>query len=531
MYLTSSGFLLFLCVCVVLYYVIPKKTQWILLLVASYVFYASHGIFYPLFLLASTIFTYTTALAIDHQTQKDKIWLKEHKEQLTREEKKAYKAASEKTKKRYMLMGLLACLIMLGVFKYSNFVIENLNTVFGWAGVSRSFDTWDLLLPMGLSFYTFQSIGYLLDVYMERGPVQKNFFRYMLFVSFFPQLIQGPISRYSDVADSMFAEHSFEWKQIKFGCERILWGFFKKLVIADTIAPAVRYITEDPDSYAGAWVLVGIVFYAIRIYADFSGGIDITIGAAQLFGIRLPENFIRPYFTKNVAEFWRCWHITMGTWFRDYLFYPLSISDGVMKLTNKCKNRFGNAVAKRVPVYLATMVTWFATGIWHGASWNFVVWGLLNGLVLLISKELEPCYRWFHEKFPRLAATKGYAFFQILRTFLLMGCLQILDCYSDVSTTFRMYLSMLTDFHISSLSAERFLELEVSVAQYATVGAGCLIMLLVSVAGIRGSVREQLEEKPFIVRYALMIAMLAAVILLGAYGYGYDSAQFIYNQF
>ena len=531
MNLTSFNFLLFLFICVVLYYVIPKKAQWVLLLVASYLFYAMNGIFYPLFLFSGTVFTYTTALAIANKTQKDQAWLKEHKKELTKEERKAFKAASEKTKKCYMLIGLLACLLMLGIFKYSNFMIENVNALLGLAGSKHSFGTWDLLLPMGLSFYTFQSIGYLLDVYMERGPVQKNFFQYMLFVSFFPQLIQGPISRYTDVADSMFAEHAFEWKQIKFGCERILWGFFKKLVIADMIAPAVRYITEDPDSYTGAWVLVGIVFYAIQIYADFSGGIDITIGAAQLFGIRLPENFIRPYFTKNTAQFWRCWHITMGTWFRDYVFYPLSISEGVMKLTNQCKERFGKAVAKRVPVYLATLVTWFATGIWHGASWKFIVWGLLNGMVLLVSKELEPLYRRFHEKFPRLVATKGYAFFQILRTFLLMGCLQILDCYSDVATTFRMYISMITDFHISSLSAERFLELEVTAAQYATVGVGCLVMLLVSIASIRGSVREQLEEKPFFVRYACMAALLVAVIMLGAYGYGYDSAQFIYNQF
>lgn len=531
MSLTSSNFLLFLICCVILYYVIPKKGQWILLLIASYVFYFINGVFYPLFLFSTTVLTYTTALAIDRKAETSKAWLKEHKEELSRAEKKEFKASVEKTKKRYMLVGLLACLLILGIFKYSNFVIENVNAVLGLVGSKHSFDAWDLLMPMGLSFYTFQSIGYLLDVYLERGPVQKNFFKYMLFVSFFPQLIQGPISRYTDVADSMFAEHSFEWKQIKFGSERILWGFFKKLVIADMIAPAVICISEDPDLYAGAWVLVGIVFYAVQLYADFSGGIDITIGVAQLFGIKLPENFIRPFFTKSIAEFWRCWHITMGTWFRDYIFYPMSISEGMMNFTTWCKNKFGKGVAKRVPVYWATMVTWFATGIWHGASWNFIIWGVLNGVVILASEELEPFYRWFHAKFPRLVSTKGYGLFQIIRTFLLMGCLRMLDCYRDAAATFRMFISMFTDFHITSLTGSGFLELGVTTIQYVIVAVGCVIMLLVSLAGIKGSVREQLEKKPFIVRYVLMTGMLVAVVMLGAYGYGFDSAQFIYNQF
>lgn len=531
MNLTSYSFLLFLFVCVVLYYLIPKKGQWVLLLVASYVFYFMNGIFYPLFLFASTVLTYTTALAISNKAQRDNEWFKAHKAELGREEKRAFRAASDKVKKCYMLLGLLACLLMLGVFKYSNFVIENVNQMLGLAGYSGRLHTWDLLLPMGLSFYTFQSIGYLLDVYMERGPVEKNFFKYMLFVSFFPQLIQGPISRYSDVADSMYAEHTWEWKQIKFGCERILWGFFKKLVVADTIAPVVRYLAGDTDYYTGVWVLVGIVVYAIQLYADFSGGIDITIGAAQLFGVHLPENFIRPYFSRSIAEFWRCWHITMGTWFRDYLFYPLSISDGMIRLTTKCQKRFGKAVAKRVSVYIVTMVTWFATGIWHGASWNFVVWGLLNGAVLLISRELEPLYRKFHGRFPRLVATKGYAVFQMLRTFLLMGCLQIFDYYSDVRTAIRMFFSMFTKFHISDLTLSGLLELDVTAAQYGIVGIGCVTMLAVSIVSIKGSVREQLEKKSFIVRYLVMLALFVAVVLFGSYGYGYDSSQFIYNQF
>lgn len=528
---TSYEFILFLLICFVFYYIIPKKLQWIYLLIVSYVFYFINGVIYPVFLVVASVTTYIAAISIENRAQKDAAWLKEHKEDLSRDERKAYKAKSNRAKKSYMLIGLLICLIILGVFKYTNFVIDNVNGLLSAMSSNKQFEAWDLILPLGISFYTFQSLGYLIDVYFEKIKAERNIFKHMLFVSFFPQLIQGPISRYSDVADSMFAEHEFNWKQIRFGIERILWGFFKKLVIADTLASGVRYITQDPEYYKGAWVLVGIVFYAIQLYTDFSGGIDITIGIAEVFGITLPENFIRPYFSTNIAEFWRRWHITMGTWFRDYVFYPMSISNSLNKLTKKCKDKLGKGVAKRVSVYIATMVTWFATGLWHGASWNFIIWGLLNGAIMLASQEFEPLYERFHGKFPKLVKTKGYLLFQIIRTFLLMGVLNILDCYIDAATTFKMYISMFKDFRISALTGEEFLQLDITLFQYVIVFISCIVLIIVSVLSIKGSVREQIHKLPYFSRAIIFAALFFAVILFGTYGYGYDSAQFIYNQF
>lgn len=531
MYFTSYEFLLFLLACFAVYYAIPKNFQWVFLLIASYIFYFINGVFYPIFLIAASVVTYVAAIAVENRRETDAAWLKEHKAEMSRENRKAFKERSGRAVKNCMLAGTLICLALLCIFKYSNFVIENLNTVMQAFSDGKRIDTWNLILPLGISFYTFQSLGYLFDVYFEKIKAERNLFRHMLFVSFFPQLIQGPISRYSDVADSMFAKHAFDAKRITFGLERILWGFFKKLVVADTIASAVTYISGDPDYYFGAWVLVGIVFYAIQLYADFSGGIDITIGIAEVFGIVLPENFIRPFFSTNIAEFWRRWHITMGTWFRDYIFYPMSISASLNRLTKKCVKCFGKNIGKRIPVYIATMVTWLATGIWHGASWNFVIWGALNGIVILLSQECKPLYDKFHGKFPRLTSSKGYLVFQMARTFLLMGVLRMLDCYRDASATFRMFVSMFRDFRISALTAEEWLGLDMTVAQYVSVFVGCAIMLIVSLMGIKGSVREQICQLPYMAKAVIFTGLFTVVILFGSYGYGFDAAQFIYNQF
>lgn len=530
MYFTSYEFIVFLLICFGLYYVIPKRFQWVLLLVASFVFYYINGPFYPLFLLATSILTYTSAIFIENKKNADAVWYNEHKAELSKEEKKSFKQKANRSKRFIMLCGLLSCILILGVFKYTNFVIGNINGVMSMLGSGKQLRTLDLLLPMGLSFYTFQSLGYLLDVHMGKIKAQRHYFKYLLFVSFFPQLIQGPISRYSEIAEDLYAEHSFEWKRIRFGLERILWGFFKKLVVADTLSSAVANIMGDTSYYKGAWVLVGILFYATQLYADFSGGIDITIGIAEVFGIILPENFIRPYFSKNIAEFWRRWHITMGTWFRDYIFYPMSVAPSMISLTQKCKARFGKNVARRVPVYLATMVTWFATGIWHGASWNFIVWGLLNFAVLMISEEFEPLYDKFHNRFA-VEGKAWYKIFQIGRTFLLVCILNLFDCYVSVADTFKAFGTMLTAKNWSVLFTGGFLELGLTGIDYAVVGLGVLIMLMVSLVQRSGSVREKIWKKAYPVQFCIWFGLFLCILLLGAYGVGYDASQFIYNRF
>lgn len=530
----SYSFIAFLLILFVLYYLVPKKFQWMLLLAANFLFYFSAGMYYPLFILTTSVTVWFSGVLINRREEEWENYNAKIKAgelpKPSREEKKAYKAKITSRKKRLLLACLFLNLGILAVLKYTNFAIDNINRV-AEAVDKPELPYVNLILPLGISFYTFQAVAYLLDVYWGKCKAQKNVLRFTLFVSFFPQLIQGPISRYGDLSESLYAKHAFDWKTVRFGLERILWGYFKKLVVADRISVAVGMLMEDAGYYTGAWVLVGMLFYAVQLYADFTGGIDITIGIAQVFGIHLEENFIRPFFSKNIAEYWRRWHITMGTWFRDYVFYPMSISRPLKKLTTATKKHFGMAGARRVAVYVSTMVTWIATGIWHGAAWHFVAWGMVNGVIILLSGELAPLYERFHKKFPKLGATWGYRAFQVVRTFLLMCCIRLFDTYASVRGACRQFIHMFTEFDLSQMTKAELLDLGLSVADYGILAVGVLLMCIVSLCGRRGSVREKISTLPYAVRYGIFVILFFAVLLLGSYGVGFDARQFIYNQF
>jgi alginate O-acetyltransferase complex protein AlgI len=529
MLFTSYNFILFLFIVFILYYLIPKKFQWVLLLAASFTFYSFSGWDNVAYMGITILSTYIATTKIGDLYKEQESFLKNNSLSLSREEKKAYRAKIKSKQYRLMLVSLLLNLGILAVLKYTNFAISNVNTVLKLFK-SRELSFLDLAFPMGISFYTFQTVGYLIDVYRGKYGPQRNLGKFALFVSFFPQLVQGPISRYDDLSKTLFKEHDFDINNVSFGIQRILWGFFKKLVIADRILVAVNTITKNPESYQGVYVFIGMLFYAAQLYADFTGGIDITIGIAQVLGIKIQENFQRPFFSKNIFEYWRRWHITMGTWFRDYVFYPISISRPMLKLSKYSRTRFGDRIGKRVPVYLSTITVWFATGIWHGASWNFIVWGLLNCLVIILSQECEPYYRWFHSKF-NVKDTFAFRFFQVMRTFLLMCSIRILDCYRDVGTSFNMFATMFTKWNINELFHGALLELGLKKADYYILLFGIIIMIIVSLAQRKGSVREQMAARPDMIRYAAYVMLLISIITFGAYGIGYDSNQFIYNQF
>lgn len=525
MLFTSSRFIGFLLLMFILYYVIPKKYQWMLLLAGSYVFYACAGIHFLAYILITTISTWFAAMKIGKIFDIQHRYMSEHKTELSREEKKQYKAIMKKKAKAWMLVVLLLNLGILAVIKYTDFFISNVNQIIG-----TDIEFFRFALPMGISFYIFQSMGYLIDVYRDKQQAQQNLGKFALFVSFFPQLVQGPISRYDDLAPSLFGRHDFDGQQVSFGIQRILWGFFKKLVIADRLVAVVTVMIGSPEEYRGVYVLLTMFLYAIELYADFTGGIDITIGIAQVLGIKLAENFDRPFFSKNTAEYWRRWHITMGTWFRDYIFYPMSVSQPMLKFGKKSKALLGNHVGKRLPVYMTTSVTWFATGIWHGASWNFIVWGMLNCFVLIVSQELEPAYAWFHKK-TSIGQTKGYGLFQIARTFVLMSSIRVLDCYRDVPLTFRQVGSIFTTPNWKVLIDGSMLKFSITMADYLILFIGVGLMIMVSVLQGRGSVRQQIAQKAYPLRFLIFGLLFISILIFGAYGIGYDSNQFIYNQF
>lgn len=530
MLFTSYEFIAFLILLFILYYAIPARHQWKLLLLASYVFYFVSGWKNGLFILLTTVSTYFLAKGIDKLHREQAAYLKEHKKEMSKEERKGYKAKIKSRQWRLLLMGLFLNFGILAVLKYTNFAIANVNGLLSFWGTEKRLPFLNLLLPLGISFYTFITMGYLIDVYRGKYPAETCLGRLALFVSFFPQLIQGPINRYDEMKETLYTEHLFDAREIAFGLERVLWGFFKKLVIADRILTGVTTIIKAPEVYDGIYVFVGMMFYALQLYADFTGGIDITVGVAQVLGIRVRENFIRPYFSKNIAEYWRRWHISLGAWFTEYIFYPVSVCQPMLNFSRFCQKHFGDYVGKRMPVYVASLAVWFTTGIWHGASWNFIVWGLLNGIIIILSQECEPLYARFHSRFP-VAGTWWYSLFQVVRTVLLMSSLRMLDCYRNVPLTFRMFGDMLLHSRLSQLFDGRLMSLGLTMSDYLVLGLGTVVLIGVSLAGRNGSVREKLAARPAPVRYAVIYSLFLCTLIIGAYGVGYDSSQFIYNQF
>jgi len=530
MLFTSYEFLGFFALLLLLYYIVPRKCQWTFLLAASYVFYFAASPEYLIYILVTTATVYAAACLIGRNQKRQAEYLKVHKAELDKAAKQAYKEANRRKRLVWLVLCLLLNLGLLAVLKYTNFFFSNINEILHMFGSANQLPFVNLVLPLGISFYTFQALGYLIDVHRGEVPAEKNFFRLALFVSFFPQLIQGPISRYADLTQTLYGGHRFCKKTVLYGLERMLWGYFKKVVAADCILAGVSTIIGEPGTYHGAYAFAGMLFYTLELYADFTGGIDITIGIAQTLGVTVQENFERPYFSKSLKEYWRRWHISMCAWFRTYVFYPVSVSRGMQRFSKFARKRLGERVGKKLPVYISSFVVWFATGIWHGASWNFIVWGLANWLILMVSEELESCYERFHERFA-FSNTRGYKLFEVMRTFMLICALNLFDCYESVGTTMRMFLSMFRADNWDILYNGALLEIGLTLFDYAVVFVSALIMLGVSLLQRGGSVRDRIAAKPYIVRFTVWFGLFLLILLFGTYGIGYDASQFIYNRF
>ncbi len=489
---TTFRFALLCGIFLVIYYRIPGKWQWMVLLGASWCFYLAAGAQYAGFLLVTTFSTYAAARMMANN-------------QAALEKKRA------KTENKPILLGAL---------------LLNATMLFLCKGLLLTGNVLSVL-PLGISFYMFQSMGYAIDVYRGTAKAEGNLLKFSLFVSWFPQLIQGPISRFQQLSPQLSAPHPYDRKAVSFGFQRMLWGAFKKLVVADRIAVAVAAL-KGPE-YTGMAFLVLTVFYAVQIYADFTGGIDMALGVSQMFGITLKENFIRPFFAKNTAEYWRRWHISLGEWMKDYIFYPVSISAPMRRLSKAARGKWGK-FGRRLPVYVASLATWAVTGIWHGLTPNFLLWGLLNCLVIVISEELSPLYGKFHARFP-ITDRSWYDGFQMVRMFFLMNLIRACDLFPQVGEYFRRIGSVFTAGRMAFLWDGGLLELGLSGLDYGILFLGIVLIFSVSLFQEKlGSVREWLWPRPNL-RAWLLFGLFLATLLLGRYGVGYDEASFIYNQF
>lgn len=523
---TSLKFILLFALLVILYYCLPHKARWPLLLIFSLVFYSFAGVAANIFIICSSFFSWAGGLLISRSFEKEKCTLSSLPEGSSRESKKEIKFPFGRRRKFVLLIGLGLNLLLLGSLKYTNFFIDNLNTVLG-----INIERLSLLFPLGISFYTFRNISYLVDVYWKKVESEKNYLKLLLFSSYFPMIIQGPIARWEELKNELFAEKHFSSRTLRSGLSRMLLGYFKKLVIADRLLPVVSGLCAPGAEYRGIFVLIAALLYAAQLYADFTGGIDISLGMSECLGIRLCENFRRPYFSRNISEYWRRWHISMGTWFRDYVFYPLSLSRPLMRLS-RASRAFSPALSRKLSVYISTIVTWFLTGLWHGPAWNFIVWGLLNAFFILLAEEFKPVSEKFRKAFPKLIDSKLYAGFEITRTFLLMCAIRCFDCYRNVPITFAMLKSLFLPNQTTKQVIRTLLSFGLVSADYLVLFIGIAVLIFVSLYESKyGDIRLKLEELRPLYRDLVYLAFVTVVLIFGVYGFGYEQTDFIYNQF
>jgi D-alanyl-lipoteichoic acid acyltransferase DltB (MBOAT superfamily) len=351
MLFNTIEFVLFLPIVIITYFLIPHKFRWILLLAASYFFYMSWKVEYVFLIVTSTLIDYISGILME-------------------------KIPTMKSRLPFLILSLCTNLGLLFFYKYFNFASENLNLIFDKIGVGRDIPLMNFLLPVGISFYTFQTLSYSIDVFFGRQKAEKHLGYFALYVSFFPQLVAGPIERFSRLAPQLKAKHEFSYDNLVKGLRLILYGLFIKMVVADNLAGIVDRIYTVPANFSSLDILTGILFYSFQIYSDFYGYSIIAIGSAQIMGIKIMDNFKTPYLAKNISEFWQRWHISLSTWFRDYVYYPLG----------------GNRV-KTIRWIINILIVFVVSGIWHGANWNFLIWGALFGFIYLFEKMINKGFK------------------------------------------------------------------------------------------------------------------------------------------
>ncbi len=540
---TSLNFLFFVLAVALVYFIFPwKKYRWTILLAASAIFYCLASYKYAAFILFTAISTLLFGIWIEKVNNNGKALLKERKGDWDREQKKAFKNRLKVKKRWIMAFCLILNFGILAFLKYYNFFAGSLNDILGSFGVNFSAPTLELFLPLGISFYTFQSMGYIVDVYREKVQAQRNPFKFLLFVSFFPQIIQGPISMYDQLAHQLYEPHDFDFTRFKHGCQLILWGFFKKLVIADRAVIAINAVTETYagyNKYSGTTLTFIVLLYAFQLYADFSGGIDISRGVAQILGIDMIDNFKRPYFSKSINEYWRRWHISLGAWMKNYIFNPLAISAPFLNASKKMrgtsfgKTKAGAHIAKVLPTAFASLIVFLVVGVWHGASYKYVAFGLWNGVIIMLSTLMQPLFDGVVDKLHINRKNWLFCFFQMFRTFLVV----LVGYVFDVAPSFKQGIMTITRFFTDqsfSRGLAEILKLGLTWKDYILLALCVVIVLIISIIQERHSdttMRALLDKKPFILRFVLYFFLVMAVIIFGIYGSGYAAADFVYMQF
>lgn len=493
MLFNSLEFLIFFPLVVAIYFIIPKKTRYVWLLVTSYYFYMGWNAQYALLIATSTIITYLSGIML-------------------------WKFKQNWVRKLTVAVSFISNLGILVFYKYFDFILDNINAVLANVGVELISNPFDVLLPVGISFYTFQALSYTVDVYRGDIEAEKNPLRYALFVSFFPQLVAGPIERSGNLLNQLRNVHNIKlwnYERVANGVIQMVWGMFQKMVIADRVAIFVNSVYDNLHAVGTIETVAAAVAFSIQIYCDFAAYSTIAIGAARVMGFELMENFNTPYFATSIQDFWRRWHISLSTWFRDYLYIPLG------------GNRKGT-----VRKYINLMITFLVSGLWHGASWNFVIWGALHGAYQVIGGVTKPLRKKFNEIFKVKENVFSYKFGQMLFTFALTTLTWVFFRAETIDEAF-YFFDRMTRWNPWVIFNEGIFQFGLDRIEMNILLMGIVIMLLIDI--LRYVKKKQFSdfmmEQNIWFRWIVVIAMILGCVIYGVYGIDFDSSQFIYFQF
>ncbi len=511
---TSFVFMGCLAVFFVVYFLLraqAAKRIWIL--AANLVFYAWSGSISALVIvIATALIVYGVSVRIE------RIY--------ARSESKRIDPGLKKEARRYLLLALF---LILAVWVYvkvgRTFDLE----------VVESFQEFSLLktilVPLGISYYSLSAIGYLLDVYWKKTVPEHNFLTLFTVMIYFPHIVQGPISRYQKLTDQMHHLPGFDYTRVCYGLQLMLYGYIKKMVLADRIALFTGPVFTNYKEYGGVVFVVALVLSVFQIYMDFSGCVDIALGISQVIGIKLDPNFNHPFFSRSAEEFWRRWHITLGTWFKDYVYFPILVSPHYKKWNKSIKNKYGAGAGKVFATMLPLGVVWILIGLWHGTGLNYILWGAYYGIIIISSVLIGDGYHRLSERLKINTDSKAFHLFQCLRTGFIFLVGRLLTAPATLSASWYMAKSIFTTWNPWALFDGTLLNIGLAASDFVIIAAGFVFILVISLLQEQGSVREMISKRCLPIRWALYIAAILAILLLGIYGAGYDASAFIYGQF
>ena len=520
--------LIFLPIVMVLYQILGKKIRPYVLIIASFLFFYS--------LSGKLVFYIILSIFSIHHFG---LWLKNNKyseEQALsnahKDEKKDIKVKYLRSRKRILLFGILIQLFFLMSLKYLPFFCQSINDLLKLLNFSFRFNEIKVLAPIGISFYTLMAISYLVDVYHGKIEAESNLIKLALYLSFFPNIMEGPICRYEQIADSLYSGNKIKYQNMCFGLQRILYGLIKKIVIADRLNVIVNNIFLKYNSLDGGILLLGVVLYTIQLYMDFSGVMDVVIGTGEIFGVNIPENFRQPFFSRNISEFWTRWHITLGTWFKDYIFYPVSLSKMSKKITKFLKPKLGTHYGPLVAGSIALFAVWFCNGLWHGAGYNYIFFGLYHFFFILLGNIFAP---FFLKLYSITHINKDNIIIHIfasIRTTIIVFFGELFFRAPSLTVGIEMFKSIFSKFTLESFTNKTYLKLGLDLKDFKIIIITLIIVFIVSLLKENNiSIREKIGKLPIFVRWPLYYLMIFYLLTFGAYGIGYIPVDPMYASF